>query len=247
MKRVFRLLCCSVFVAGGLSAVTPAEIVLAELKVGEGISQKTYTNLRATKIEPDGIRFVHDGGVVKVPYEALPPEIQAKMEYDPSKAEEHRAMVQAGNAAALARAEAERAAQRKSEEDEAAPPPSKTITLADVKTRWMAMWSQELNPLDREITRKRAEQASMLEAISSGKFDLKAAKFAHEYNAWVYRQEGDETAAAEEMKRIQEIERTEAMNRMAAATDNTASAINRLAAVLENPFRQRIRGYSRNR
>ncbi|QIF03458.1 hypothetical protein [Roseimicrobium sp. ORNL1] len=243
MKRISFVLCLLTTTLVG----QPPDITLPELKLGVGIAQKTYTNLRATKVEPDGVRFSHDGGLIKVPYEALPKEIQEKLAFDPAKAQEHRAQMENATAERQAKVESEKAVLREAEAEGSKPAVGKPVTQADVKSRWIAMWSYQISSLDREVTKKREEQASMLEGIRSGRFDLKASKFAHEYNAWLYRQQGNDAAAAEEMRQLQEIEKIEAMNRMSAAANRLSNSLDRLGISLENPFRSGMQGFTRYR
>jgi hypothetical protein len=49
---------------------------------------RTYTAATITKVEPDGIRILHETGTAKIPFEKLPPALQQKHGYDPAKAAE---------------------------------------------------------------------------------------------------------------------------------------------------------------
>jgi hypothetical protein len=76
----------------------------------EGI---TYSSARIVKVEPDGIRLIHESGSCKVPFSKLPTEIQARYSYDPAKAAQYKkdaAQKEAYNNQAILRAEAEKKA-----------------------------------------------------------------------------------------------------------------------------------------
>jgi hypothetical protein len=47
---------------------------------------KEYKNVTVSRVEPDGIVITFSGGIVKIPFTELPPEIQKKYGYDPTTA-----------------------------------------------------------------------------------------------------------------------------------------------------------------
>lgn len=53
----------------------------------------TLTNCTVTKLEPDGVKVTHAGGVAKVPWEHMPHAWKTGMYYDPRAAAEHREKV----------------------------------------------------------------------------------------------------------------------------------------------------------
>lgn len=53
-----------------------------------------YTNVTVTKVEPDGIRIMHESGAAKIPYESIPEEIRVKLGMKQEAAEAHRQKVQ---------------------------------------------------------------------------------------------------------------------------------------------------------
>jgi hypothetical protein len=53
-----------------------------------------YTNVTVTKIEPDGIRIIHESGAAKIAYENVPEEVRAKLGMNQEAAEAHREKVQ---------------------------------------------------------------------------------------------------------------------------------------------------------
>lgn len=65
--------------------------VLFTAAVAEDITTtdgRTYTAATITKVEPDGIRIIHESGAAKIPFTKLPPDLQKKHGYDPTKAVE---------------------------------------------------------------------------------------------------------------------------------------------------------------
>jgi len=53
-----------------------------------------YTNVMVTKIEPDGIRIIHESGAAKIPYESVPEDIRVKLGMNQEAADAHRQKVQ---------------------------------------------------------------------------------------------------------------------------------------------------------
>jgi hypothetical protein len=49
----------------------------------KAIDGKEYKNVKVSRVEPDGIVVTFSGGIVKIPFIELPPEIQKKYGYDP--------------------------------------------------------------------------------------------------------------------------------------------------------------------
>src|SRR4029450_13529134 len=50
------------------------------------IEGKEYKNVKVSRVEPDGIVITFSGGIVKIPFTELSPEIQKKYGYDSSAA-----------------------------------------------------------------------------------------------------------------------------------------------------------------
>lgn len=105
MKRVLVFLFLQLPVCGQDIESKPTSITTTE-----GI---TYSSARIVKVEPDGIRLIHESGSCKVPFSKLPTEIQTKYSYDPEKAEQYKketAQKEIENNQAILRAEAEKKA-----------------------------------------------------------------------------------------------------------------------------------------
>ncbi|TLD68725.1 hypothetical protein FEM03_21320 [Phragmitibacter flavus] len=80
-----------VFILSTSAFAQVAELKLDELRVKKDFGGETvYTNATLTKVDPDGLRFVHDSGTVKVPFEKLPTEIQQRFAFDSEAAAKHR-------------------------------------------------------------------------------------------------------------------------------------------------------------
>jgi hypothetical protein len=61
-----------------------ASVVLADdFKTTGG---KEYKNVKVSRVEPDGIVITFSGGIVKIPFAELSPDIQKKYGYDPAPA-----------------------------------------------------------------------------------------------------------------------------------------------------------------
>src|SRR6266516_5351892 len=61
-----------------------ASVVLAnDFKTIDG---KEYENVTVSRVEPDGIVLTFSGGIVKIPFTELSPEVQKKYGYDPKAA-----------------------------------------------------------------------------------------------------------------------------------------------------------------
>jgi hypothetical protein len=68
--------------------------LLASLVLAEDIttnSGKVYKHAKVDRVEPDGIVVKFAGGVVKIPFEELSKELQARYDYDPEAAQKFRA------------------------------------------------------------------------------------------------------------------------------------------------------------
>jgi hypothetical protein len=50
----------------------------------------TYLSARVVKVEPDGIRLIHESGSCKIPFSKLPQDIQKQYSYDPEKAQQYK-------------------------------------------------------------------------------------------------------------------------------------------------------------
>ncbi len=78
------------------------------------IGSKTYTGVSLTSTDPDGISIAHSGGVAKIPFEKLPPDLQTKFGFDPQKAADFRKQ-EAARQHALATRQAQEVAEAKAD------------------------------------------------------------------------------------------------------------------------------------
>ena len=70
-------------VAGCCSVLLAFAALAEDFKTVEG---KEYKNVTVSRVEPDGIVITFSGGIVKIPFTELSPEIQKKYGYDPKAA-----------------------------------------------------------------------------------------------------------------------------------------------------------------
>jgi len=66
-----------------LSAPLKADDSWPSLQTTDG---KIFTNAKLSKIEPDGIRIVHEDGIAKLPYEHLPESLREELNFDERQA-----------------------------------------------------------------------------------------------------------------------------------------------------------------
>lgn len=52
-----------------------------------------YTNVTVTKVEPDGIRIIHESGAAKIPIEKIPEELRSKFGINENGAQAHRQQI----------------------------------------------------------------------------------------------------------------------------------------------------------
>lgn len=69
-----------------------------------------FTSVTVSRVEPDGIVLIKSDGIVKIPFSDLSPELRAKYGYDPEKAAQYNAAVQAAASQRAAEAGAVEAA-----------------------------------------------------------------------------------------------------------------------------------------
>lgn len=71
---------------GLLALSSTAQDVLPELSVPKPGGVTKVTNAKVVKVEPDGLRVVHDGGLIKVPYESIPEAWKGRYTFDAKEA-----------------------------------------------------------------------------------------------------------------------------------------------------------------
>ena len=217
---------------GASSLLLAEQGLIPEVRLPEGSSgERVLTNVRITKVEPDGLRLSHDAGISKIPYEALPNDLRETYKFDPIAASAFRAEQEAARREAarpMPRAEATEP-DLNSAEPEPQPKAAdlaklQPVTMKDVKDKWLATLAIPLDAFAPDAAQQRDRRDNARRAILAGEYDLKAQKYAHEYNAWLYNQLGDKAAADRETAALVDIERIEATNRLADATARNAAA-----------------------
>lgn len=219
-------------------------LIIKELHVPKPFGGETvYTNARLTKVDPDGLHFFHDNGAVKVPYEKLPLDLQAKFGFDAAKAGAFRQEQSVAEKSFLEGVDKIKAEQKKQADDTksakqnavasaAMPTP---ITINDVKAQWLIEYDiQRVPSLDRDLVSKRKLYPLMTQVILAGQLDSLADKFVCQYNMSVYSKLGDSEAVERERDRLISIRYTEAI-------DNLSDSIRSLANALNTSYQYRAR------
>lgn len=148
---------------------------------------KVLKNAKVTRVEPDGLRIMHADGISKVPHESLPADLQAKYNFDATKAAAFRKQSAAEQMEAQKRMREEREKLREMEleplrkaKEEAATTPRLT-EASSIKGYWMRSLPQPRS-LDPEYSRKIKFVAYMTEQIRAGVYDLEAESTALQWN-----------------------------------------------------------------
>ena len=81
-----------IFIAAALGTARAADI--------KTLDGKQYKNVTVSRVEPDGIVITASYGIIKLPFEELPKDIQAKYGFDASRAAKFRQQVNAAADAA---------------------------------------------------------------------------------------------------------------------------------------------------
>jgi hypothetical protein len=102
------------------------------------ICGKTYSNVRVVKVEDDLVSVTYDGGMGRLAIADLPPDVQKRFNYDPTKAKQAAQDRAAAQAQADAQVAAELAQQQKQQAADrvaaSAPQPSAPVTQAAAYT-----------------------------------------------------------------------------------------------------------------
>lgn len=144
-------------------------------------------NAKITRVDPDGLRIMHQDGIAKVPHESLPPELKAKYNFDATEAAAFRKQTEADQMEAQRRMRQEREMLRDQKQaalDKAKEEADKTPRLteaASVKGYWMRSLPQPRN-LDPDYDRKVKFATYMADQIRSGFYDLEAESTALQWN-----------------------------------------------------------------
>lgn len=222
---------------------------------GEDISLqsgKVLTNVRVFKVEPDGIKFTHDAGIAKVPFEELPQVYKDKYQFNADAAKSFRQEAIAKNQEATKKirdakqvAWENELAQIKEEKERIATTPRLTTPIS-VKGMWERTlpWPKRMEP---EQLRKTRFCEYMKARFSEGYFDLEAEQTALQWNVQEYTrvgQTGQATLLANQLTQVRTLiverdkNRQEAAQREeqlaleaagVAATQNIAEALNGIA------------------
>jgi hypothetical protein len=203
---------------------------------------KTFTGVRITAVDPDGLRIMHAGGAAKVKFSELPKPLQEQYGYDPAKAQAFEANQDAQQAARVAAMQtakddaARRAAAMRAEEQKAQVENFRPITAGDVRNLWLRSIQQPAS-LDRDFKAKVANNETLKAAISAGELDDEARRTALEYNASKLLALGRGEEAKLYQLQLIELEKAIAKREEAAAERASAEALNNYSEVLRDIFR----------
>jgi hypothetical protein len=175
--------------------------ICADLSFGEDIrlaNGKVLKNAKVTKVEPDGLKIVHEDGVGKVPAELLPDELRAKYSFDPQKAKAFRKKTEEEQIEAAKRLRKEREAVA---EFQIAPIKAareqfeKTPRLTEASSI-KGLWQRSLPwPHGMETPTNLKYCQTVAAQIQSGFFDLEAEMTALRWNRQEYERVGDSADA----------------------------------------------------
>lgn len=157
---------------------------------------KILKGVQVTKVEPDGLRVMHQDGLTKVPFESLPTDWKARYSFDPSKAEAYRkdTISEQQHIRAKMKEEKEKLREmelapiKKAQEDAVRTP--RLTDSSSIKSYWIRSLPQP-GSLDRDYGRKLKFTAYMTQQIQSGIYDLDAESTALEWNLREYTRIGE--------------------------------------------------------
>lgn len=165
-----------------LALSSPA--IAEDITLANGVVLK---NAKITRVDPDGLRIMHDDGISKVSHESLTPELKAKYNFDSEKAESFRKQTEIEQRDAQKRMREEREQLREKElaplrkaREEAAKTPRLT-EAGSIKGYWIRSLPQPRS-LDADYRRKMEFSAYMTERIRDGDYDLEADSTALQWN-----------------------------------------------------------------
>jgi len=120
------------------------------------VNGKEYKNATISRVEPDGIALITKTGVSKIYFTELPKEVQQRFHYDPVKAVEFNAAVQAAVAQFYAKVQQEEAAAKEKAAKEKA------------VARAQQAQAQRVNAQQEEAIVRRRPVVSSLQSIGGG-------------------------------------------------------------------------------
>lgn len=160
------------------------------------LNGKMLKGVQVTKVEPDGLRVMHQDGLSKIPFESLPPEWKTRYSFDINKAEAYRKDAASEQQSIRAKMKEEKEKLREMElapmkkaKEEAARTPRLT-DASSIKSYWIRSLPQP-GSLDRDYSRKLKFAAYMTQQIQSGIYDLDAEATALEWNFREYTRIGE--------------------------------------------------------
>lgn len=168
---------------------------------------KVYTEVKVSKVEPDGIRILHSGGAALIKMEDLPDEIAGKFTFvSKDEAEKLRNERKLADQKVYREGQElrDRSTKSMTTQPTAAPNPQ-FITSHQVKLFWLNSYPIPQS-LDREYRAKIEARSEFIKTVNSGVFDLDADLFAANWNRQQAATIGDTRSAEEYSNRISRIE-----------------------------------------
>lgn len=162
------------------------------------VTGKVYEEVTISKVDPDGLKIMHSGGIAKVKFSDLNTELQEKYGYDPSAAQGFEQAQKEKNIAAAearearAKKAAEIATQYSAETSEKTLMSMRPATGEKVKELWKKAKRADIpaRQTDRLYSPRVKAYQEVAAIIDSGAFDDQAALEAGLYNIELYTTQG---------------------------------------------------------
>lgn len=140
-----------------------------------------FKSVTIRRVEPDGLRIIHESGTAKIPIEKLTDEQRAKYGLSAEGASQYRKQAAENAATSYARQQEAARNQAEAPRASAAAPTAKFITAAQVKAVWVKKLPQPRS-LDPNYSKIMESYREFVGEIRAGKRDLDAQETAATYN-----------------------------------------------------------------
>jgi hypothetical protein len=140
-----------------------------------------FKSVTIRRVEPDGLRIIHESGTAKIPFENLTEDQRAKYRIYPERAAQYRQQVAENNAASHARGREAAREQAVNPRPPAEAPAPKFVTADQVKVMWVRNLPKPRS-LDPNYSKILGAYRDFMDEIRAGKRDLDAQETAATYN-----------------------------------------------------------------
>lgn len=169
---------------------------------------KVLKNARISRVDPDGLRVVHDEGMTKIPMENLPPALKEKYSFDTGKADmfrdkQRQAQEKAAEEHKRQVAEEQRKIHEAAEKSRNTP---RLTTSNSVKDYWIRSLPKPEGISDHQYGAKIKFSENMTKLITSGQVDLEAEKTALLWNQSEYQRVGQDQKAKDLVTQIEGVQ-----------------------------------------